>query len=353
MLKAIDVSEHQGYINWEQVKGNIDFAMIRAGYGHNNIDKQFIRNISECNRLGIPVGVYWFSYAHDVEGAKAEANHVLEAIKPYKVDYPISYDLEYDTLRYASKQGYTIDKRTATDMVNAFCSIIENSGFKAMNYANPDFINNKFYQSEISYPLWLAWYGVSEDRAKAYSPAMWQYSDSGSINGIGTNSVDMNYCYADFGTNHVTSSSSASSINSDIKANAKVVNDFLYARDSNGNKVGGYASVEDEIEVLDVGYTKQLTLIKYPTPAGSKERYVTNATNCISYFYQDQWQNGSTPEPVYQDSDCSYQIGIINPWEKATPIYRKDGVLHIVYCTGKGRNTKSGYVRYNGGFTKF
>lgn len=197
MLKAIDVSEHQGYINWEAVKGNVDFVMIRAGYGHNNIDKQFIRNISECNRLNIPVGVYWFSYAHDVEGAKAEANYVLEAIKPYKVDYPISYDLEYDTLRYASKQGYTIDKRTATDMVNAFCSTIEKSGFKAMNYANPDFINNKFYQSEISYPLWLAWYGVSEDRAKAYSPAMWQYSESGSVSGIGTNSVDMNYCYAD------------------------------------------------------------------------------------------------------------------------------------------------------------
>lgn len=197
MLKAIDVSEHQGYINWEAVKGNVDFVMIRAGYGHNNIDKQFIRNISECNRLNIPVGVYWFSYAHDVEGAKAEANYVLEAIKPYKVDYPISYDLEYDTLRYANQQGYTIDKRTATDMVNAFCSTIENSGFKAMNYANPDFINNKFYQSEISYPLWLAWYGVSEDRAKAYSPAMWQYSESGSVSGIGTNSVDMNYCYAD------------------------------------------------------------------------------------------------------------------------------------------------------------
>lgn len=196
-LKGIDVSEHQGFINWEQVKGNIDFVMLRAGYGKNNIDKQFIKNISECNRLNIPVGVYWFSYAHDVAGAKAEAKYVIEAIKDYKVDYPISYDLEYDTLRYASQQGYTIDKRTATDMVNAFCSTIEQAGYKAMNYANPDFINNKFYQSEINYPLWLAWYGVSEDKAKTYNCAMWQYSESGSISGIGTNSVDMNYCYAD------------------------------------------------------------------------------------------------------------------------------------------------------------
>lgn len=350
MLKAIDVSEHQGYINWEAVKGNIDFAMIRVGFGHNHIDKQFVRNISECNRLNIPAGAYWFSYAHDVEGAKAEANYVLEAIKPYKVVYPISYDLEYDTLNYAKKQGYNIDKRLATDMVNAFCSTIESAGYKAMNYANPDFINNKFYNSEIKYPLWLAWYDVSEDKAKAYSPAMWQYSDNGSINGIGTNSVDMNYCYADFGINHATSNSSA---NNDIKANAKVVNDFLYARDSEGNKMGGYASVNDEIEVLDVSYSRQLDRIKYPTPAGSKERYVTNATNCIEYFYQDEWHNGSTPEPVYQDSLCNKRIGTINPWEKATPIYRKDKVLHVVYSTDKGKNTKSGFVKYNGGFNKF
>ena len=198
MLKGIDVSEHQGRINWEQVKGNIDFAILRAGYGRNNIDKQFIRNIEECNILGIPVGIYWFSYAWNEEMARNEARYVLEAIKGYRVDYPISYDLEYDTLNYAKKNGVTIGKRLATDMINAFCSTIENAGYKAMNYANPDFINNKFYNNEVNYPLWLAWYGVSEDRAKAYNPSMWQYSESGSIPGIGTNSVDMNYCYEDF-----------------------------------------------------------------------------------------------------------------------------------------------------------
>lgn len=198
MLKGIDVSEHQGRIDWERVKGNIDFAILRAGYGRNNIDKQFIRNIEECNRLGIPVGIYWFSYAWNEEMAKNEARYVLEAIKGYRVDYPISYDLEYDTLNYAKKNGVTIGKRLATDMINAFCSTIEQAGYKAMNYANPDFINNKFYNNEVNYPLWLAWYGVSEDRAKAYNPSMWQYSESGSIPGIGTNSVDMNYCYEDF-----------------------------------------------------------------------------------------------------------------------------------------------------------
>ncbi len=198
MLTGIDVSEHQGRINWEQVKDHVDFVMLRAGYGRNNIDKQFIRNIEECNRLCIPVGIYWFSYAWNEEMAKNEARYVLEAIKGYRVDYPISFDLEYDTLNYASKNGVTIGKRLATDMINAFCSTIENAGYKAMNYANPDFINNKFYNNEIKYPLWLAWYKVSEDKAKAYNPSMWQYSESGSMAGIGTNSVDMNYCYEDF-----------------------------------------------------------------------------------------------------------------------------------------------------------
>lgn len=198
MLKGIDVSEHQGRINWEQVKGHVDFAILRSGYGRNNIDKQFIRNIEECNRLCIPVGIYWFSYAWNTEMARNEARYVLEAIKCYRVDYPISYDLEYDTLNYASKNGVTIGKRLATDMINAFCSTIEQAGYKAMNYANPDFINNKFYNNEVNYPLWLAWYGASEDRAKAYNPSMWQYSESGSMPGIGTNSVDMNYCYEDF-----------------------------------------------------------------------------------------------------------------------------------------------------------
>ncbi|MGU8397542.1 glycoside hydrolase family 25 protein, partial [Clostridium perfringens] len=159
MLKGIDVSEHQGRIDWERVKGNIDFAILRAGYGRNNIDKQFIRNIEECNRLCIPVGIYWFSYAWNEEMARNEARYVLEAIKGYRVDYPISYDLEYDTLNYASKNGVTIGKRLATDMVKAFCDEINRNGYRAMNYTNQDFLLNKFYMNELTnYPLWYAWY---------------------------------------------------------------------------------------------------------------------------------------------------------------------------------------------------
>ncbi len=69
-IKGIDVSEHQGAIDWSQAENEIAFAIIRAGYGQNNIDKQFVNNITECNRRGIPCGVYWFSYARRAEMAR-------------------------------------------------------------------------------------------------------------------------------------------------------------------------------------------------------------------------------------------------------------------------------------------
>ena len=86
MLKGIDVSEHQGVIDWTMVKGNVDFAMLRAGYGQNNIDKQFVRNIKECNRLNIPCGIYWFSYALNESMARQEAKYALAAVKDYRLE---------------------------------------------------------------------------------------------------------------------------------------------------------------------------------------------------------------------------------------------------------------------------
>lgn len=210
MLKGIDVSEHQGRIDWDRVKDKIDFAILRAGFGHNNIDKQFKRNIQECNRLGIPVGVYWFSYGYTEGMAKQEARYILEAIKSYRVEYPVFFDMEYDTLNYARKNGVNISRRVATDMVKAFCNEIEKAGYWAGNYANPDFLNNKFYKDELvpRYTLWLAWYGAIESSAKKYGCTMWQYSDKGKI--LGTGSTDMNYDYRnlakairDKGLNHL------------------------------------------------------------------------------------------------------------------------------------------------------
>ena len=88
----IDVSEHQGVIDWEKAMYHIDGTILRCGYGGDNPDQDdecFRRNADECTRLGIPFGVYIYSYAKTIDGIKSEAAHVLRLIKPYKLSYPV------------------------------------------------------------------------------------------------------------------------------------------------------------------------------------------------------------------------------------------------------------------------
>ena len=196
-FKGIDVSRHNGVIDWAKVKADaVQFAMIRAGYGKGNIDDKFTRNITECNRLGIPCGVYWFSYAYTVEMAQNEAKAVLSAVKPYKLEYPIAFDFEDDSVSYASKNGVKITKGLATNLVKAFCGEIEKNGYYAVNYANPNFLSNYFDPALLKkYALWLA-HWVSGD-SPSQNCVMWQYSSTGKVNGI-SGSVDMNRGYVDF-----------------------------------------------------------------------------------------------------------------------------------------------------------
>ncbi|WP_283703713.1 SH3 domain-containing protein, partial [Clostridium perfringens] len=129
--------------------------------------------------------------------------------------------------------------------------------------------------------------------------------------------------------------------------NAEVVGDELYLRDANGNLIPGRSvSVGDRITVLDVSYSKQLALVQYPAGNVVRQGYVTNATNLIRYFNQSMWHNGSTPEEVLDENGG--HLGSLDPYESATPLYKKNGMTHVVYNTSKGPNTKSGYVKYEG-----
>lgn len=194
MLKGIDVSEHNGRIDWETVKksGIVDYVMIRAGYGRGNVDKQFKRNIQESRRVGLPCGIYWFSYGYTVEMARQEARYCLDLIKGCNIQYPVSFDLEYDTITYAKKNGVTIGKSLATAMANAFCAEIKMAGYKPMNYTNLDYYKNMFGQ--VPYDMWYAQYANARSIT---GMAMWQYTSSGSVPGI-SGKVDLNYCYKDY-----------------------------------------------------------------------------------------------------------------------------------------------------------
>ena len=184
MLKLIDVSEHQGKINWEKVKPQIDGAILRCGYGmdiERQDDTYFKRNADECTRLGIPFGVYLYSYADSNEKAKSEAAHVLRLVKGYKLSYPIYLDLEES----GTQTG-------AVERANVFGDIIEKAGYWCGVYANLNWWNN-YLKGLERFTKWVAQYNKTCDYKGAHLD-IWQYSSKGKVDGIGGN-VDMNECY--------------------------------------------------------------------------------------------------------------------------------------------------------------
>lgn len=191
--KGIDVSKHQGIINWNKVKkAGIEFAIIRAGYGKSTVDKYFIENIVGANTAGIEIGIYWFIYAKNKEEALKNAEMCHKTIEKYKniITMKVWADWEYDSDNNSIKNGVTQTKNSRTEIVMTFLEYLKDKGYEVGNYANPDYLKNKF--NDLSkYPLWLARYS---DSMGEYNPLMWQYTSKGNIDGIKGN-VDMNIYY--------------------------------------------------------------------------------------------------------------------------------------------------------------
>lgn len=135
-----------------------------------------------------------------------------------------------------------------------------------------------------------------------------------------------------------------------IKANAKVINNPLKIKEALGEVVEGNIEVGTEIEVVSVFYGSQLVLIKYLKDNNLFTVYVENDSESIAYNYDNQWKNNLIKKVVYEDSYCTKEIGKIMSRRTATPLYEKNNAIAIVYDTDKGKNTKSGYVKYTGKF---
>lgn len=198
-MKYIDVSYHQGVIDWETVKGHIDGAILRAGYGRGTVDKQFHRNASECNRLGIPCGAYWFSYAYTEDMARLEAQQFLMAVRQHEMALPLAFDYEYDSVKRGKESGASITPALVKAMANAFCQTVEAAGYYCMLYANPDFINRYFGALANRYDLWLAQWPKRVDVTKPpRACGIWQWGCSYPTGIKGK--VDTNEAYKDYAT---------------------------------------------------------------------------------------------------------------------------------------------------------
>ena len=190
-LKLIDVSTHQGVIDWKEVKNHIDGAIIRCGYGRDIIsqdDKRYIENVEDCIKYNISFGVYLYSYAKDLDGAISEAKHVLRLLEPYKdkISYPVYYDLE----EAGTEKG-------AVERALAFGKIIEAEGYWCGIYANQYWWRTYLKNGLDRYTKWVAKYSDKKPSGISGTYDIWQYSSKGSVPGIEGN-VDMNICYRDF-----------------------------------------------------------------------------------------------------------------------------------------------------------
>ena len=190
VARGIDVSNHQGTVDWNKVKAaGIDFAILKVGPVYGKPDDSFERNAAECERLGIPYGVYYYSYARSVEDANKEADRTLAWLGGHHPSLPVYYDLEDSYIL----QDPDFSKDKLTQIAQAFCNRMEAVGFKSGIYANLNWLNNYLNSPSLSgYDHWVAQYNWRCDYAGSYS--FWQYSSSGNVPGV-NGRCDMNYCF--------------------------------------------------------------------------------------------------------------------------------------------------------------
>ena len=222
--KGIDVSKHQGTIDWKKVKNDgVEFAIIRIGYGGSAPvkDEKFEENYKNARANGLDVGVYIYSYADTLTDAKTEANAVINWLGGRDLELPVYFDIE-------DKKQSILGNTLRTNITKKFCDMIENAGYWAGIYANKSWLTSKLNMNELNaYTVWVAQWANTNTYKGPY--AMWQYTSDGSVNGI-SGRVDMNYQVKELGGKLGTSSGSTSS----KKSNEVIANEVIAGKWGNG-----------------------------------------------------------------------------------------------------------------------
>jgi len=190
---GIDVSHWQGNINYKRLKkAGVEFVYIRVGRGDGIgegyvLDEKFIKNIKGFNKVGIPVGVYFYSNANNKNDAIKEAKWVIKQIKKYDVSLEIVFDWE----NWSKFQDYNLSFYSLTETANAFTETVEKAGYKGMVYSSKNYLETIWYK--INSDIWLAHYTSKTDYEKEYK--VWQLCNNGKVAGIEDNLVDINIRY--------------------------------------------------------------------------------------------------------------------------------------------------------------
>ena len=298
---GIDVSVWQGNIDWDKVKGNIDFAILRCGIGKysSQKDRYFERNYAECKRLGIPVGIYHYSYAKNVDEARKEANVVLSWLKGKEIQLPVYYDIE-------DPSQIGLGKEINTNMCFAFCEVIEKAGLWAGVYANKSWFTSLLDGDKLGkrFTCWLAQYHTEPTYKGKFD--IWQNTSSARLPGITANTVDTNYMYrdliAEIGNKTSTTEVKVEETKEVVQAQPVQNNELNYKKFVSTNNIV-YANAQDANnkkngKTLSAAYrNKTMKIVKVYNNA-------VLADNLIGFFNLDDIKivdnaNAETPTTIY------------------------------------------------------
>lgn len=193
ILKGIDVSTHQGNVNWSVVKNHVDFAILRAGYGRlvSQQDAQFTNNYTGCKSNNIPCGAYWYSYAMNEDDAVLEAKAFLEVLKGKTFEYPVYFDIE-------EPKQLALGKTMCSKITKAFLDVVEKAGYFVGIYTSKSHLETHIDQElRNRYAVWVAHYVSKTTYSGQFG--IWQYTSTGTVPGV-NGRIDMNYCYVDYPT---------------------------------------------------------------------------------------------------------------------------------------------------------
>ena len=204
VANGIDVSEHNGRVDWEKVNASQDFAFIRVGYrsyGDGDIfeDEYAKENLKNAQKSGIPFGVYFYSQAVNEKEAQEDADFVYKTIKKYDVALPVIIDFEYpvdsdgNAVGRLAQSGNTADDNTR--VINAFIDRMQEKGYIAGVYASSSIYKNKINLKKLDDEafIWTADYNSKVTYNIDYT--VWQYSETGTCDGVSSKYVDLNYWY--------------------------------------------------------------------------------------------------------------------------------------------------------------
>ncbi|MDE6412634.1 MAG: glycoside hydrolase family 25 protein [Eubacterium sp.] len=203
-VSGIDVSQHNGKIEWDKVADATDFAIIRAGYrGYGNgaleKDTRYKENLKNARKENMHIGVYFYSQATTIDEAEEEAEYVLDLIRHYDFDLPVFLDFEYPTDSNGKLTGRlynaNLSGKEAAAVINAFCRKIMDAGYNAGIYASSNVLNFDIKTSALDDELfiWVADYNAKVTYLGDYD--LWQYAKDGECDGVHSKYVDLNKWY--------------------------------------------------------------------------------------------------------------------------------------------------------------